>query len=185
MAAASTVQLPAVPVAVIALESSSTSLLDASMPKSSSNNSTAREMSVASRLAHARQQRSLERAQGVKQTWGGGGEKCEVCGKTAYYAERKVVGKRIFHTACFCCATCKKPLGNDYGFCANEEGVDTPWVLTRAPCRTASASHRRASPAAWPWAWALTRFAPRFPRRRYCIAHERVRRLQNGTAGHV
>ena len=47
---------------------------------------------------------------------GGGGEKCDVCSKTVYAAEKTAVGTLVFHKECFRCAesTCNKKLISDY-----------------------------------------------------------------------
>ena len=100
---------------------------------SSRRPSTRRDDSVASRLAHARQQRSLERASCVKpQLVIGGDETCAACGKKAYFAERRTVGNKVYHNQCFCCTICRKKLTHDYGFTANELGVDTLYCLPHA-----------------------------------------------------
>ena len=38
--------------------------------------------------------------------YGGGGEKCALCAKTVYVAERAVAQDKIFHIACFRCKEC-------------------------------------------------------------------------------
>ena len=73
-----------------------------------------------------------ERAAGVKPQLGGGGEVCEACGKLAYFAERKTVGGRTYHVACFVCTLCQKKLAHDYGFTANEHGVDCLYCVAHA-----------------------------------------------------
>ncbi|WAR30594.1 PLI2B-like protein [Mya arenaria] len=40
----------------------------------------------------------------------GGGEKCDICSKTVYAAERIEAGKRPFHKFCFKCSECKMQL---------------------------------------------------------------------------
>ncbi|KAK3087988.1 hypothetical protein FSP39_013119 [Pinctada imbricata] len=40
----------------------------------------------------------------------GGGEKCGVCGKSVYAAERQEAGKIIYHKLCFKCSECKMSL---------------------------------------------------------------------------
>lgn len=59
--------------------------------------------------------------------FGGGGEKCQKCGKTAYQAERAQIGNYYFHVGCLRCAECgpSKHLGSDYGLAANVDGVIT------------------------------------------------------------
>jgi len=48
---------------------------------------------------------------GGSSRFGGGGEKCQKCGKTAYVAERVVMDAKIFHPNCFRCTECNKKLG--------------------------------------------------------------------------
>ena len=59
--------------------------------------------------------------------FGGGGEKCQACGKTAYQAERAQIGNYYFHVNCLRCAVCgpSRHLGSDYGLAANADGVIT------------------------------------------------------------
>lgn len=42
--------------------------------------------------------------------YGGGGEKCALCAKTVYVAERAVAQDKIFHVACFRCKECNVKL---------------------------------------------------------------------------
>lgn len=58
-------------------------------------------------------------------TFGGGGEKCQACGKTAYQAERAQVDSCFFHVDCLRCAECGPSLrlGPEYGLAANAKGV--------------------------------------------------------------
>ena len=44
-------------------------------------------------------------------SFGGGGEKCATCNKTAYAAEQIPAQGRIFHRACFRCTECRTQLG--------------------------------------------------------------------------
>lgn len=43
-------------------------------------------------------------------SFGGGGEKCAACAKTVYAAEKLGVHGKVFHQACFKCATCSTKL---------------------------------------------------------------------------
>ena len=58
-------------------------------------------------------------------TFGGGGEKCLACGKTAYQAERAQVGSYFFHIDCMRCVECgpSRRLGSDHGVAANADGI--------------------------------------------------------------
>lgn len=58
-------------------------------------------------------------------TFGGGGQKCLACGKTAYQAERMKVGDHYFHVNCMRCVECgpDKRLGSEYGVAMNADGV--------------------------------------------------------------
>ena len=49
---------------------------------------------------------SLANASMPRSIFGGGGEKCAVCFKTVYQAERTLADGRPFHHACFRCVTC-------------------------------------------------------------------------------
>jgi hypothetical protein len=49
---------------------------------------------------------SLTNASMPRSIFGGGGEKCAVCFKTVYQAERTLADGRPFHHACFRCVTC-------------------------------------------------------------------------------
>ena len=57
--------------------------------------------------------------------FGGGGERCQACGKLAYQAERVQVESYFFHVSCMRCAKCgpSRHLGSEYGLAANAEGV--------------------------------------------------------------
>ena len=70
----------------------------------------------------------LQKSQKKLPAFGGGGEKCQFCGKTAYQAERTQVGDYFFHVKCMHCVVCgpNKRLGSEYGVAANAEGV---WCL--------------------------------------------------------
>ncbi|KAJ8300518.1 hypothetical protein KUTeg_022037 [Tegillarca granosa] len=51
----------------------------------------------------------------------GGGEKCAICNKTVYAAERIEAGDKPYHKLCFKCSECKMSLNlNNY---AQSEGV--------------------------------------------------------------
>ena len=68
---------------------------------------------------------SPQKSQKKLPSFGGGGEKCQACGKTAYQAERTSVGSYFFHVDCMRCAKCgpSRRLGSEYGLAANAEGV--------------------------------------------------------------
>ena len=68
---------------------------------------------------------SPQRSKKKLPTFGGGGEKCQACGKNAYQAERTQVGSYFFHVSCMRCAKCgpSRHLGSEYGLAANAEGV--------------------------------------------------------------
>ena len=70
-------------------------------------------MAAASAVAHAAPAiapsaapPSLANASMPRSIFGGGGEKCAVCFKTVYQAERTLADGRPFHHACFRCVTC-------------------------------------------------------------------------------
>ena len=42
------------------------------------------------------------------------------------------MGNKVYHNQCFCCTICRKKLTHDYGFTANELGVDTLYCLPHA-----------------------------------------------------
>ena len=90
-------------------------------------------------------------------SFGGGGEKCQACGKTAYVAERVQVGKYYFHSDCLKCAECNQRLGSEYGIAANGDGVDCLFCTTHEqqarqrypqPSDTSSESAATAAPVA-------------------------------------
>eukprot|EP00900_Chrysochromulina_parva_P014198 jgi/Chrpa1/2277/Chrysochromulina_OHIO_Genome00005676-RA len=50
---------------------------------------------------------------------GGGGEKCTICNKTVYAAERAAANGKPYHKECFRCATCNVKLTNNFCVDAN------------------------------------------------------------------
>ena len=56
-------------------------------------------------VRNADSKRVAPQSTGGRFRFGGGGEKCTRCAKTAYPAERVAVNDRIFHQACFRCCT--------------------------------------------------------------------------------
>ena len=54
-------------------------------------------------------------------SYGGGGNKCAVCGKTAYYAEQKKALGNVYHKQCFKCSDCGKTIAT-VGDASDREG---------------------------------------------------------------
>ena len=50
------------------------------------------------------------RSKSSVRNFGGGGDKCAVCGKTAYAAEKLEADGKVYHKTCFKCDQCKKTL---------------------------------------------------------------------------
>jgi hypothetical protein len=60
---------------------------------------------------------SSSSSSGAKPRWGGAPkDKCEICGKTVYPAEKLSLDKKIFHAKCLKCVSCGKYVsGANYG----------------------------------------------------------------------
>ena len=80
--------------------------------------------------------------------FGGGGEKCHACGKTAYQAERVAAAGYFFHIDCLRCADCGQKLGSEYGLAANDVGVQCLYCPLHEGQRRRKASSAASPPAA-------------------------------------
>jgi len=54
--------------------------------------------------------------------FGGGGKKCEICGKTAYAGEQIHFEKKVYHPNCFKCAECGRKMGAHEAMLEKESG---------------------------------------------------------------
>lgn len=65
----------------------------------------------------------------MAQKWGGGtGEKCRLCGKTVYPAEKVSMQNQIWHIDCLKCVECNKKLnGSNWGGFIDPEGENKPY----------------------------------------------------------
>ena len=72
--------------------------------------------------------------------FGGGGETCHACKKTAYQAERVQVASYFFHLDCVRCSDCGQRLNSNYSIAINNEGVDCLYCPIHAPAHRSEES---------------------------------------------